>query len=73
MKGGEESGKDRDVELFQQCCRFYLGEMIDEKVIDSYQGPHQSIAKRLRQFQNLKSDSKDDVLVKIQAQLSSVS
>ncbi|KPM09669.1 tetratricopeptide repeat protein 26-like protein [Sarcoptes scabiei] len=71
MKGGEESGKDRDVELFQQCCRFYLGEMIDEKVIDSYQGPHQSIAKRLRQFQNLKSDSKDDVLVKIQAQLSS--
>lgn len=60
-----------DIGLFIQCCKFYLGENIDSKILDSYHGKHQPMANRLKIYVQLKNDT-DDSLDNIKKQLSSV-
>lgn len=73
LKKNKEIDSDRlaDIELFIQCCKFYLGENIDCKTVESYNGKHQPMANRLKIYCELKNhtgDSLDD----IKKQLSSV-
>ncbi|XP_075676699.1 tetratricopeptide repeat domain 26 [Dermatophagoides pteronyssinus] len=59
IKRNKESNNSQqisNVELLSCCCKFYLGESIDQKFIESYDGPYKPLAERLKIYLDLKND-----------------
>lgn len=51
-----------DLNLFVACCRFYLGERLDEASLEKYNGRHKALARRISLYLRLKEsiDKNDD-------------
>lgn len=62
----------KDLELYIACCKFYLGDPIEQSVFESYKGEQSALCNRLQIYVNRKKDFKDDSVEELQAKLSSV-
>lgn len=51
-----DSQQIANIELLSCCCKFYMGEFIDQKFIETYDGPNKLLAERLKIYLDLKND-----------------
>lgn len=71
MASETETSRVEDLHLLSACCKFYHGQFINPKLVESYKGgSHRKLAKRIEIYLNRKKDAKEGWIAEVQSKLS---